>query len=321
MGQVLALRRRSRTRPHLTSGHSCSQATLVRSSMSGQYFAGTPFSTHWLMTLCELISWPRSLSFRISAVFPPATEIAWLMAACQVGGVVISDMPPIVDRKTIFASISIEDDDYSPGMNVHERIKDGRKRLGMTEEAFGAKVGVTRGSVQQWERGKTAPSRKRQPVVAALLGLTVAELMSESNVTEAGKAVTSGVVPLISWVQAGEWNAAADPLQPGDAERWLPCPTGHGPQTYALRVRGDSMTAVHGRSYPEGCIIYVDPDLRSPVNGARVIAKLSGSDEVTFKVFKEEDGRRWLQPLNPTHEPIRVPFRVLGTVIGKWEDE
>jgi SOS-response transcriptional repressor LexA len=130
-----------------------------------------------------------------------------------------------------------------------------------------------------------------------------------------------GEVPVISWVTAGKWEDACDPLQPGEAERWLPCPAKHGPNTFALNVRGDSMTASHGRSYPEGCIIFVDPDLRSPINGQRIVAKLSGSDDVTFKVFKEEDGRRWLQPLNSSHQPIRDEFRVLGTVIGKWEDE
>lgn len=81
------------------------------------------------------------------------------------------------------------------------------------------------------------------------------------------------------------------------------------------------MTAPYGRSYPEGCIIFVEPDLRSPTNGQRVIAKLAGSNDVTFKVYKEEDGRRWLQALNPTHQPIRDEFRIIGTVIGKWEDE
>lgn len=81
------------------------------------------------------------------------------------------------------------------------------------------------------------------------------------------------------------------------------------------------MTSPHGRSYPEGCIIYVDPELRGPSNGQRVIAKLQGTDEVTFKVFKEEDGRIWLHPLNSSHQPIREAFHILGTVIGKWEDE
>ncbi len=81
------------------------------------------------------------------------------------------------------------------------------------------------------------------------------------------------------------------------------------------------MTAPHGRTYPEGCIIYVDPEQLNPENGMRVIAKLAGTDEVTFKVYKREDNRVWLQPLNPSHLPIREAFRVLGTVIGKWEDE
>ena len=103
----------------------------------------------------------------------------------------------------------------------------------------------------------------------------------------------------------------------------MDCPVSHSASTFALRVRGDSMTAPHGsgKSYPEGCYIFVDPERRAPVNGDRVVACLSGSDEVTFKVYKNEDGRQWLQPLNPAHEPIRDNFHILGKVLGKWEDE
>lgn len=140
------------------------------------------------------------------------------------------------------------------------------------------------------------------------------------NNTEPAPVVRGGV-PLISWIQAGAWADSSDPFEPGDAEAWVPSMKPHSAQAFALRVRGDSMTASHGKSYPAGSIIIVEPERRSPVNGERVIAKLDGSSEVTFKVFKEEDGRRWLQALNPLHEPIREPFRVLGTVIGKWEDE
>lgn len=139
--------------------------------------------------------------------------------------------------------------------------------------------------------------------------------------TEPAPDVRQGGVPLISWVRAGNWDEASDPFQPGDAEDWVPSIRSHSPRAYALRVRGDSMTAAYGKSYPEGCIIIVEPERRSPVNGERVIAKLDGTSEVTFKVYKEEDGQRWLQPLNPAHLPIRLPFKVLGTVIGKWEEE
>jgi SOS-response transcriptional repressor LexA len=57
------------------------------------------------------------------------------------------------------------------------------------------------------------------------------------------------------------------------------------------------------------------------MNGDRIIALTPGSKEATFKVYKDEDGRRWLAPLNSTHPTIQEPFEVLGTVIMKLEDE
>lgn len=128
-------------------------------------------------------------------------------------------------------------------------------------------------------------------------------------------------VPLISWVEAGKFNEANDVYRVGDAEDWYPMPKKAGHNTYCLRVEGDSMTAPHGKSYPAGSIIFVDPDQRSPASGQRVIAKLEGSDTVTFKVFVQEAGRTFLRPLNPQYPPIHDPFKIIGTVVGKWEDD
>lgn len=67
-------------------------------------------------------------------------------------------------------------------MSIHRRIREGRERLGMTEQQFADAVGVTRGAVQQWEKEDgTAPARKRQGRVAKLIGLSIAELMGQSE--------------------------------------------------------------------------------------------------------------------------------------------
>jgi transcriptional regulator with XRE-family HTH domain len=87
-------------------------------------------------------------------------------------------MSLIIDRFSIPASLHINN---MHNMSIHQRIKAGRLRLGMTETQFADAVGVSRGAVQQWEReGGTAPSRKLQPAVAALIGFSVAELMDEN---------------------------------------------------------------------------------------------------------------------------------------------
>ena len=132
------------------------------------------------------------------------------------------------------------------------------------------------------------------------------------------------LVPLISWVSAGIWCDAIDNYSPGDAEEWLPCPTKCGKNTYALKVSGDSMTAnmAGSKTYPNGCIVYVDPELQV-TNGKRVIAKLIDKNEVTFKTYKEDAGKKWLMPINTQYENILIDENVIicGVIIAKYEQE
>jgi len=143
----------------------------------------------------------------------------------------------------------------------------------------------------------------------------------ESNVQEVGRHFEK--VPLISWVQAGAWCEASADLESYEADIWLSCPVTISRQGYALRVLGDSMTNPGpGRSYPAGCIIFVDPEAEAKT-GDRVIARVPRTNEVTFKILVEDAGRQYLRPINPQYPIIDITeeTHICGTVIGAFMPE
>lgn len=133
-----------------------------------------------------------------------------------------------------------------------------------------------------------------------------------------------GKVPLIGWTQAGAWAEAVDLYEVGDAEAWYDCPVPHGKRTFILKVINDSMTSPYPgqKSYPEGTMIFVDPD-KEVVNGSKVIAKILDSNETTFKVYREDGGQRWLFPLNPAYDKIQIVdgMSIVGVLIGSFMPE
>ena len=142
--------------------------------------------------------------------------------------------------------------------------------------------------------------------------------LSDHNVGSAPE--VRRLIPLISWVQAGNWCETVDNFSAGDAEEWLPTPSRCGPRTFALRVQGASMEP----RYHNGDIIFVDPDAQE-VNGSRVVVRLDNEKEATFKQLVIEGSRRYLKALNPAWPDqiikINGDATICGVVIGKWVSE
>lgn len=142
-----------------------------------------------------------------------------------------------------------------------------------------------------------------------------------SNVSEVMQRY--GKVPLISWVQAGAWCEAIANFEPYDADNWLSCPVPISANGYALRVVGDSMTnPAPGRTYPAGCIIFVDPEIEAHA-GDRVIARVPRTNEVTFKILVADAGRQFLRPINPQYPIIDITeeTHICGKVVGSFISE
>jgi SOS-response transcriptional repressor LexA len=197
-------------------------------------------------------------------------------------------------------------------MTIHRLIREGRRRLGMSEQQFAEAVGVSRGAVQQWEKpGGTAPKRSNQPRVAELLGLSVAELVSGGSNTSGGFDVRAEV-PLVSEVEAGNYTVI-DNFRPRNNFDTIPVSVPIKRHTYALRVHGDSMVSDSGDSFPEGSILIVEPEMDA-LAGDYVIA-LNETNQTTFKQLISDGGEFFLKPLN-TRYPIRVlgKARVIGVV-------
>jgi len=198
-------------------------------------------------------------------------------------------------------------------------------------------VSKTAQAVSKWLNGGAVPELDSLTVIANWLGVRrewlehgvqpMYESGSRSNAVPDPSAsnVTDnfhhmGKVPLISWVQAGMWCETVCSLESCDAELWLPCPVKISSTGYALRVVGDSMTNPGlGRSYPDGCVIFVDPEIVTN-NGDRVIARLPASNEATFKVLVTDAGKNYLKPINPQYPIIEITeeMQICGKVVGSF---
>lgn len=190
-------------------------------------------------------------------------------------------------------------------MGVNTTIREGRRRLGLSEQQFAQAVGVTRGAVQQWEKPNgTAPRRSTQPLVAKVLGISVAELMTGSNVSAGGD--MAGEVPLVSQVQAGRYTVI-DNFKPKKTKslELVRTTVEIKRHTFALRVHGDSMISDSHDSFPEGSILIIEPDFEA-LPGDYVIAK-NADGETTFKQLVKDAGEFYLKPLN-----ARYPIKPLG---------
>lgn len=142
----------------------------------------------------------------------------------------------------------------------------------------------------------------------------LAERSYTTNVATA-PAIT-GMVPEISWVQAGAWTEVCHVELDPESVNWYPRPPGASERTFVLRVVGESMMP----EYTPGRLIFVDPE-RAANSGDDVVAILTDTSEATFKRFIEEPGSgKMLKALNPAwHEPyitINGNCRVVGVVVA-----
>jgi SOS-response transcriptional repressor LexA len=206
------------------------------------------------------------------------------------------------------------------------RIKSRMKELGLTQEVLAEKMGITRGAITHYLAGRREPPLRQFQKLATILKadpawLQFGEATTKSeplhSVTSKKEKMAKHPLPILSWEQAMEF-ADIKKIR-GEAKEFIPHFYTDKSRWYALRVKGDSMTAPlnSSKSFHEGNIIIIDPD-KIVEHGMHVIAILPHAKEAAFKQYIIDSGTRYLKPLNPQYPmiPIDESTHICGVVVG-----
>lgn len=127
-------------------------------------------------------------------------------------------------------------------------------------------------------------------------------------------------VPVISWVQAGDFTNVDTVIKDCEIDEWLPPNDDCGRNGYGLRIVGNSMSPYF---IPEDRI-YVNPDVQTfdLKTNDLVIVSCAGDTEATFKKLIIEGASSYLQPLNPDWPEQIIKLtegcKLVGKVVGLY---
>ncbi|EPB6938793.1 LexA family protein [Proteus mirabilis] len=202
---------------------------------------------------------------------------------------------------------------------VGSRIKKLRKTTKTTQNELGKYCGVSGVAVGYWEKDLNLPNGDALIKLAQFFNTTESYILYGISSKENISVITTmRKLPVLSYVQAGKFTEYLATEIYDETLEYLETSLKVSPSSFALTVRGDSMTNPSGMpSIPEGAKVIVDPAVEA-ISGKIVVARLTGSDEVTIKKLIIDGPNKYLSPLNPRYPniPINGNCEIVGVVKG-----
>lgn len=125
--------------------------------------------------------------------------------------------------------------------------------------------------------------------------------------------ITAKLLPVLSWVQAGEMTSV-EAIDPSEISEWLPPLSTDDPDgCFYLKVVGVS----NYPAYMEGDCILVNPKFQvcDLLSGDLIVVR-NNTDATFKKLVIESDDRKYLQALNPNFHPNIIEFEEGTELVG-----
>jgi repressor LexA len=182
---------------------------------------------------------------------------------------------------------------------IADTIKDIRKRNFLNQTQFANKIGVTQGSVSQWENGLTRPNSEQLKAISLAFNISTDELL-EKEITAIPLRRNS--LPILGSIACGQ-RITPDTTPEGYAD----IPDGiHA--DFALRCKGDSMEP----TLRDGDLVLIR---QQPEVEPGQIAAVNINNETTLKhVYPQENGILLVAD-NPQYRPVFVAFESYDEIL------
>ncbi|MBF7685921.1 helix-turn-helix domain-containing protein [Acinetobacter sp. B10A] len=199
---------------------------------------------------------------------------------------------------------------------IGQRIRALRRSKKLTQVQLAKIAGVSSPAVTEWEKDSYLPKAASLDAMAKGLGVTPDFILTgiktkklDNNVVP----VTSKLLPVLSWVQAGLMSSV-EAVDLSEVTEWLPPLSSDDPdECFYLRVVGIS----NFPTYIEGDYILINPKLcASELISGDLIVVRHGTDATFKKLVIETDGRKYLQALNPNFQPNIIEFEEGAELVG-----
>lgn len=205
--------------------------------------------------------------------------------------------------------------DYELFKDWPGRVKSRLKELSMTQDDLARAMQITRGAIAHYLGGRRVPPIRQFQKLAQILkvdpvwlyyGVQPDPEKPKPYFTAIDQVNPITPIPILTWKQVAE-TSDLEQIDKLKKVEYIPHlytdELGH----YALRIKGDAMTALSGHmvSFREGDIIQIDQAAK-PRHNDYVVVVLNGAKEATFRQYIVDGGVPYLKPINPQFPLIEV---------------